>query len=179
MAKLSAIPIILWMAFPSFAQVSKSILYKIEGDSMEVIVLLITEQEVKFKLFAEPQGPEYALSKSRIHKIRFSNGREEVYNDLEAYVQGLEVNSPLSLPANNNPSGNSLTAEQWAAMEGQAYRDATENYDPRGAFWGNAAASFLFPPAGLISAIATSLAPRLISSGSTSQKVNFQAILFI
>ncbi|GAB4403573.1 MAG: hypothetical protein OHK0053_28400 [Microscillaceae bacterium] len=146
---------------------------------MEVIVLLITEQEVKFKLFAEPQGPEYALSKSRIHKIRFSNGREEVYNDLEAYVQGLEVNSPLSLPANNNPSGNSLTAEQWAAMEGQAYRDATENYDPRGAFWGNAAASFLFPPAGLISAIATSLAPRLISSGSTSQKVNFQAILFI
>lgn len=54
-------------------------IHKKGGEVIMARILEIGVDEVKYKLFAEPDGPSYGIEKDRIIRIEFENGRTESY----------------------------------------------------------------------------------------------------
>lgn len=50
------------------------------GEEVKALVLEITQSEIKYKKFDNPNGPNYTLKKSEIFMIKYANGSKEVYN---------------------------------------------------------------------------------------------------
>lgn len=75
------------------------------GEILEVTILEISPNEIKYRLFSDPQGPIFIMDKDRIAEVIYKNGRVEKYekplNDAEFYVdqkkRALKMNfiSPL------------------------------------------------------------------------------------
>lgn len=81
-------------------------IYKNNGELVEAKVIEIGESEIKYKLFADPEGPTYSVDKDRLKKIVYKNGREETFQsslrDAELYAdqskRALKINflAPLA-----------------------------------------------------------------------------------
>lgn len=75
------------------------------GETLEVKILEISPNEIKYQVFSDPTGPIYIMDKDRILEVIFENGRVERYesplNDSELYIgqkkRALKMNfiSPL------------------------------------------------------------------------------------
>lgn len=64
-------------ASPVFAQ---DLITKKNGEDVKAKVLEVTPNEVKYKLFDEPNGVTYTAKKSELLMIRYESGRNEVFN---------------------------------------------------------------------------------------------------
>lgn len=53
---------------------------KKNGEDIRAKVLEVTANEVKYKLYDEPDGPSYTVKKSDLLMIRYQSGRNEVFN---------------------------------------------------------------------------------------------------
>ncbi|MCG7858599.1 hypothetical protein MD537_16575 [Flavihumibacter sediminis] len=76
MRLLSIFLILLFCGLKSFSQDK---IYKKGGSTLKVKILEIGVDEIRYKLFEEPEGPAYAIEKDRILKIVFESGRTETY----------------------------------------------------------------------------------------------------
>uniref|UniRef100_UPI004049D71B hypothetical protein n=1 Tax=Flavobacterium sp. TaxID=239 RepID=UPI004049D71B len=60
------------------------------GETLEVKILEISPNEIKYQIFSDPTGPIYIMDKDRILEVIFENGRVERYesplNDSELYI---------------------------------------------------------------------------------------------
>ncbi|CAM4019644.1 hypothetical protein FLAN108750_05540 [Flavobacterium antarcticum] len=93
---------LLLSGFSGFAQDK---IIKKGGETLEVKILEVGPNEIKYKLFSEPEGPIFIMDKDRIVEVVFENGRIEKYvsplKDTEFYVdqkkRALKMNfiSPL------------------------------------------------------------------------------------
>lgn len=89
----------------SFSGVAQDKIVKKGGETLEVKILEISPNEIKYQVFSDLTGPIYIMDKDRILEIQFENGRIEKYesilNDAEFYVdqkkRALKMNfiSPL------------------------------------------------------------------------------------
>jgi hypothetical protein len=70
---------ILILSLLAFQANSQDKIYKRGGDIIFARIQEIGVDEVKYKLFDEPNGPSYGIEKDRIVKIIFQNGRTETY----------------------------------------------------------------------------------------------------
>ena len=52
-----------------------------DGDDIQAKVIEITETDVMYKKYSNPNGPTYILSKSDILIVRYENGEKEVFKD--------------------------------------------------------------------------------------------------
>lgn len=57
---------------------AQDILYKTDGSKEEVKVLEITQKEITYKKFSNPDGPSYVIDKGQVALIAFSNGEHEL-----------------------------------------------------------------------------------------------------
>lgn len=65
----------------SFAQVRKpDFLFKKDKTTIEAIIVQIDEDEIKYRKFANPQGPIFGVKRTEIIKIVYSNGETEMIN---------------------------------------------------------------------------------------------------
>lgn len=81
-------------------------IYKKGGEVIKVKVLEIGVDEIKYKMFDNPDGPVYVMDKGRLIKVEFENGKTETYantlQDPEEYADqhGKQIKvgflSPLS-----------------------------------------------------------------------------------
>jgi len=69
------------------------------GDDIEALVQEIGTDDVKYKKFENPNGPNYTLKKSEIFLIRYANGSKDVFKD-EAPVPS--TNQTNAQSRNNN-----------------------------------------------------------------------------
>lgn len=60
---------------------AKDIITHKDGHEIEVKVLEVTNNDVKYRLFDEPDGAIYTVRKSDILMIRYESGRNEVFNN--------------------------------------------------------------------------------------------------
>jgi len=100
--KLSFILALLLFGFEGFSQDK---IVKKGGETIEVNILEIGPNEVKYQVLSDPTGPIYIMDKDRILEIVFKNGRVEKYisplKDEELYIgqkkRALKMNfiSPL------------------------------------------------------------------------------------
>lgn len=78
---------LLLSGFNGFAQDK---IIKKGGETLEVKILEIGPNEIKYKIFSEPDGPIFIMDKDRIVEVVFENGRIEKYvsplKDAEFYV---------------------------------------------------------------------------------------------
>ncbi len=60
------------------------------GEILDVKILEIGPNEIKYQIFSDPEGPIYIMDKDRINEVRYTNGRVEKYesplNDAELYI---------------------------------------------------------------------------------------------
>lgn len=61
------------------AATAQDMLFKLDGEQVEVRVLEITPSEVKYKLTSNPEGPTYVLPKKEIYMVEYANGSKEVF----------------------------------------------------------------------------------------------------
>ena len=59
---------------------AQDIIYKKDNTKVEAKIMEINQKEVKYKMFANPDGPLYIMYKSDVVKIAYPNGQVEVYN---------------------------------------------------------------------------------------------------
>lgn len=52
-----------------------------KGEDIKAKVLEVTQTELKYRLFDEPDGPLYTIYKSDILVVHYSSGRNEVFNE--------------------------------------------------------------------------------------------------
>lgn len=52
-----------------------------DGDDIQAKVIEITETDVMYKKYSNPNGPTYIISKSDILIVRYENGEKEVFKD--------------------------------------------------------------------------------------------------
>ena len=72
--------IIAVMASAAMAQAQDLITRK-NGEEIKAKVLEVSSDEVKYKLYDEPEGATYIVRKSELVMIRFESGRSEVFNE--------------------------------------------------------------------------------------------------
>lgn len=58
---------------------SQDKIYKLKGAVINAKVIEIGTDEIKYKLFENPDGPVYVVDKSTLSKIEFANGKVEKY----------------------------------------------------------------------------------------------------
>lgn len=89
---------ILLIAFLSFTlfntAFSQDKIYRKGGQTLKVKVVEVGVDEIKYKLYDEPDGPTYGIEKDRILKIVYQSGRTEIYQsnikDPELYMGQLK-----------------------------------------------------------------------------------------
>jgi hypothetical protein len=61
------------------ASLGQDILFKLDGEQVEVKVSEITPSEVKYKLTSNPDGPTYVLPKTEVYMVEYANGSKDVF----------------------------------------------------------------------------------------------------
>lgn len=66
-------------------------IYKKGGEVVDATISEVGTDEIKYKIYKNPEGPVYTIEKARILKVVYQNGRTEVYqstnmNDAELYA---------------------------------------------------------------------------------------------
>ena len=60
------------------------------GETLDVKILEVGTNEIKYQIFSEPDGPIFIMDKDRISEVTYQNGRIERYesplNDSELYI---------------------------------------------------------------------------------------------
>lgn len=82
--------VVLSLVLTSFCGFSQDKILKKGGETLEVKILEISPNEIKYKVFADLEGPIYIIDKDRVAEVVFENGRKETYesilNDAEFYI---------------------------------------------------------------------------------------------
>lgn len=68
-----------------FSALSQDLITTKEGQDIMATVLEVNPDEVKYKLFSEPDGATYTVKKSQLLRIRYKSGREEVFSSTSLY----------------------------------------------------------------------------------------------
>jgi len=81
---LTLILVVVMTAAHVYAQseTKKDLIYKIDNEVVEAIILEVSSAEVKYKEWNNPDGPTFVLKASEIGKIQLSNGTVKTYNTL-------------------------------------------------------------------------------------------------
>jgi hypothetical protein len=65
--------------FLSVQAYSQDKIYKKNGEVIEAKIIEVLEAEIKYKIFADQNGPLYTVDKDRLSKIIYQTGREETF----------------------------------------------------------------------------------------------------
>lgn len=69
------------LIFSAAALSAQDLITKRNGEDIVAKVLEITPDEVKYRLYDEPDGPVYTVRKSELLLIRHASGRNEIFNN--------------------------------------------------------------------------------------------------
>lgn len=58
---------------------AQDVMYKMDGEQIEVKVLEVSPTEIKYKLTSNVDGPTYVLPKKEIYMLEYANGSKEVF----------------------------------------------------------------------------------------------------
>jgi hypothetical protein len=78
------------LLFATFSNFAQDKIVKKGGETLEVKILEIGPNEIKYHIFSDPQGPIFIMDKDRILEVIYENGRKETYQsvltDAEFYI---------------------------------------------------------------------------------------------
>lgn len=64
----------------SFCARAQDKLYLKTGKTEQVKVTEITDRAIRYKMYDNPEGPEYVVDKSRVLRVVYENGTEDIFN---------------------------------------------------------------------------------------------------
>lgn len=82
---------VLGLSLPAFSQ---DIITTRDGDEIEAKVLEIDSQNVKYRLYSEPDGVMYTVRKADLMMIQYENGRKEVFANQSSFNRMLSQREP-------------------------------------------------------------------------------------
>jgi hypothetical protein len=83
MKKISLLLFILLFAF-AFRSFSQDILYKTDGTKEQVKITMVSDKEIQYKKFNNPDGPVYSIPKKDILMITYENGDYEMMKSADS-----------------------------------------------------------------------------------------------
>jgi hypothetical protein len=74
----------LFLLFFSFGILSfgQDVIVKTNGEEIQAKVFEISTNEIKYKRFDNPEGPNYVIDKKQVFMIKYENGNKDVFNNL-------------------------------------------------------------------------------------------------
>lgn len=127
--------LILFALIVGFGAVAQDVIFLTNGDEIEAVVIKVTDSELEYKRYDNPDGPSYVRSLDKIFMVKYENGAKDVFTTPEsvrqqpakkAELQTMGEHSPLTLSrkAGNIVSNNgSLKNEDLKRMLGDAVFD--------------------------------------------------------
>lgn len=98
---------LLWVISPAFSQ---DVIYLLSGEEIKAIVKTLSDESVEYVKFNNPEGPKYVTNKSKIFKIKFANGEQEVFkHDTETPTNNSTTHSSYQIE--NGGTGNKNTTK--------------------------------------------------------------------
>lgn len=100
---------------------AQDIITKTDRTEIKALVTEISDETIKYKLFEFKEGPVYNLKRAEVHKIVYSNGREELFSTLQSAPKiteatdasvGAKVNNLLGKIGEQPVSRTQTTAEK-------------------------------------------------------------------
>jgi hypothetical protein len=72
----------LFLLFFSFGMLAngQDIITKTNGDEIQARVFEVSTNEIKYKRFDNPEGPDYVIDKSQVFMIKYENGNKDVFS---------------------------------------------------------------------------------------------------
>lgn len=132
----------------SFAAASaQDRIYKKSGEIITGEVTEVSKKTVLYKRSDNPKGPEYAIDKAEIEKIRYDNGSEDVFENERGHMRAARTATPVNygkniiaiapLQVTEHGVGVGLSYERALDKDGYlsfylplAVTFSTESYDP-------------------------------------------------
>lgn len=68
-----------WLLATCGAMHAQDRITKHDGTAIQAKVTAVALDKIEYKLFSEPNGPDYAISKDEVAEIKFASGRTEVF----------------------------------------------------------------------------------------------------
>ena len=72
----------------SMTMLAQDIIYRNNGDDIEVVVVIVGTDYVHYKRFDNQNGPTYRMRTSEISMIRYEDGSRDVFDDVSPSVEG-------------------------------------------------------------------------------------------
>lgn len=86
--------------------VAQDIIVKSDGSKVEAVVREIGPQEIKYKRFDNASGPDYIIQRSKVLRIQYANGSEEIITERLFGPEGKIATSIKREPTNPAAVGN-------------------------------------------------------------------------
>lgn len=71
----------LFLYCASYNVFAQDIMIQKDGDEIEVTVIKISNNEVEYKKWSNPDGPSYTIPKSEVFMIKYKNGEKDVFKE--------------------------------------------------------------------------------------------------
>ena len=72
---------------------SQDVITKSDGEEVKAKVLEVTQAEIRYKKFDNPNGPTFTIMKKEVFMIRYENGSKDVFNsEKESKTSNEDVN---------------------------------------------------------------------------------------
>ena len=98
--------LLLILAMPFAMANAQDTITHTDGKTTQAKVLLISQQEIQYKLWDFQDGPTYSLPKGSVHSIKFSNGMIQTFNDTPTTIASTP---PATTSSSNQDITQSIT----------------------------------------------------------------------
>lgn len=100
-----------------------------KGEDIKVKILEVTQTELKYRLFNEPDGPLYSMRKTDILIVRYASGRNEVFNQNTTTTPSSSTNNNYNNYNSNYSNSNYSNQDNNGLRYGMSYSELKYIYD--------------------------------------------------
>lgn len=133
---------------------SQDLIVKKSGEEVIGKIVKVGEDTIHYRMLSEEKGPMRFVLRNDVASMQLATDPSQ--RQLNQLPQGSDEYATASATTAGAAPMRSGTAEE---LMFQGRQDAMLYYKGQGPFWGTAGATFLFPPAGLLTGIITAATP--------------------
>jgi hypothetical protein len=140
----------------ALAGYSQDLIIKKNGEEVVAKVLKVNEDTIHYRMLSDQQGLLHFVLRKDVSHLQLSTAPSQ--KELNQLPQGLPVDE-YAMASTDRMSGRPTSSYRADELVYQARHDAIMYYKGQGPLWGTAGATFLFPPAGLVTGVITAAVP--------------------
>lgn len=136
---------------------SQDLIVKKNGEEVVGKIMKVGADTIHYRMLSEEKGPLRFVLRSDVASMQLATDPGQ--RQIDQLPQGNAATDEYAVASSGRTAGMPLNSSMTEELAFQGRQDALMYYKGQGPFWGTAGATFLFPPAGLVTGIVTAATP--------------------